>query len=734
MTEPTTDSQTPRGLVILLTIAAAGFAFLFSIEKVYNYDIWWHLKTGQWILEHGRIPSTDPFSFSTEGAPWVPHAWLSDVIFSFLYLASGIEGLILLKAAIIGTVFGIAYYLAVRRGANPYLAAFIIGAAVPIARFRFLLRPQIFMFLLVVLFFYLLSQYSRQRPRQLLILLPLMLFWVNAHASFILGILFTGFLLIEELVCWVLVRQGCLQSFPFKNQLNPIPVALLLMALILMVFVTPHGLALPEWIIQAFISTSVIYSIQVEEHAALAWGEHVGFWIMMTSTVLSFILAWRKIRIFDSLVFLATSYLAIRSVRYVGFAVVLHAIILAVNSKTLLDGIGFRWPSIPTRVQAMAFLPVLVLGGWFAHHSTFIPEKIYQMGLGIQESRYPVKAVDFLREADFKGNLFNSWKFGGYIQWFLPEARTLVDGRVTNAQMALNEELAGMNSRALGHFLNEQNVNAALLTQGDSEWLRFFDRSSQFELVFSDGQTALYMRQDSLPGRAGGGKGQVFQFIKPGINDFSYLVPLAKSPQAQEVEAELRHAIKLSPDSFIPHYSLGIFLEAQGRVEALDHYFDAADISSPGLGFVHFGLGERTARLAMKHKQWSRAQKILLQAQQFKGNSAELEFLLATTLYMSGELEKAESAFLELLADDPNQINVLLNLGFLYIDSGRFSDAILMFEQVNEHAPNQESAIYGLALALQGAGDERAAAYWRDFLVKFPQSQRAPKARSYLTP
>ena len=32
-------------------------------------DVSWHIAAGNWILSHGRIPTTDPFSFTAAGHP-----------------------------------------------------------------------------------------------------------------------------------------------------------------------------------------------------------------------------------------------------------------------------------------------------------------------------------------------------------------------------------------------------------------------------------------------------------------------------------------------------------------------------------------------------------------------------------------------------------------------------------------------------------------------------------------
>ena len=55
-------------------------------------DTGWHIRTGEWILNHHQVPLTDIFSFSNPGAPWFAWEWLWDVIFQlslFEELGSG---------------------------------------------------------------------------------------------------------------------------------------------------------------------------------------------------------------------------------------------------------------------------------------------------------------------------------------------------------------------------------------------------------------------------------------------------------------------------------------------------------------------------------------------------------------------------------------------------------------------------------------------------------------------
>ncbi len=53
-------SDTALRLVILIALYA--IPAIMVMKPVQDLDIWWHLRTGQWIVEHAMVPVTDPFS------------------------------------------------------------------------------------------------------------------------------------------------------------------------------------------------------------------------------------------------------------------------------------------------------------------------------------------------------------------------------------------------------------------------------------------------------------------------------------------------------------------------------------------------------------------------------------------------------------------------------------------------------------------------------------------------
>ena len=66
------DRRLRRFVAVVLGVFAFGFAALFAVQRIADPDTWWHLRTGQWILENGAVPDADPFSFTVPGAPWLP--------------------------------------------------------------------------------------------------------------------------------------------------------------------------------------------------------------------------------------------------------------------------------------------------------------------------------------------------------------------------------------------------------------------------------------------------------------------------------------------------------------------------------------------------------------------------------------------------------------------------------------------------------------------------------------
>src|SRR5215470_12385781 len=73
--------------IVMLTIIA------FAQKLAKDGDVFWHIAAGQWMLDHGAVPHTDPFSYTFAGAAWNPQEWLSEILMALIYRGGGWSGL-----------------------------------------------------------------------------------------------------------------------------------------------------------------------------------------------------------------------------------------------------------------------------------------------------------------------------------------------------------------------------------------------------------------------------------------------------------------------------------------------------------------------------------------------------------------------------------------------------------------------------------------------------------------
>ncbi|MGA2264104.1 MAG: hypothetical protein ABSH28_22055, partial [Acidobacteriota bacterium] len=158
------------------------FAGVISFRQTTSLDIWWHLKTGEWIWQQHRIPRIDPFSFTAAGKPWIAHEWLFGLVAFLIHRTSGLAGLIGAKALIVAAAVALAPWAARSRGATAGMTLLVLTASYAIARLRLAERSELISLLLAIAFL-LVHEKSKDR-RPLLLLLPaLQLLWVNIHGG-----------------------------------------------------------------------------------------------------------------------------------------------------------------------------------------------------------------------------------------------------------------------------------------------------------------------------------------------------------------------------------------------------------------------------------------------------------------------------------------------------------------------------------------------------------------------
>ena len=174
----------------------------FNEWPLVDMDFWWHLTTGNWILDHHRVPTTDPFSWTHGGEEWIAHEWLAEVILALSYRVGGLAGAILLTWALAVTGFwrlnaGAGYYGLSRRAAAISMIVLSTGFVRPqiIAA-----RPQVWTWTLLAVLLAELAAYDTGRRRTLWLLPPLFALWINLNLTALIGIGCLGAFVLDRLI------------------------------------------------------------------------------------------------------------------------------------------------------------------------------------------------------------------------------------------------------------------------------------------------------------------------------------------------------------------------------------------------------------------------------------------------------------------------------------------------------------------------------------------------------
>jgi hypothetical protein len=179
-------------LAVALPVLAALLASLPSVDLAY------HLRAGAEILQARALPTVDTWTFTAPGAPWVDQQWGAQVILSGVYQTLGWTGLAVLRAALVGVIFGCLFVIGRHRGLGERRAAWLTLAAFIVAAVTLALRPQLFgMALFAVVLLLVVDR--REHPRRLWAIPVLVLVWANLHGSFFLGPLVLGLAWLEDL-------------------------------------------------------------------------------------------------------------------------------------------------------------------------------------------------------------------------------------------------------------------------------------------------------------------------------------------------------------------------------------------------------------------------------------------------------------------------------------------------------------------------------------------------------
>ena len=266
-------ASTGPGLELVFTAIFALFGWVAGTSRLSDNSFFWHLRTGEWILDHGRVPQHDVFSFTAPGTKWVAQSWLAEVIYGALNRSVGAFGIRAFLGVTGVAIAVLVYRLALRLCRSPLRASGIAAVALACVFSLWSERPLILGLLFLVVLLWVVEVPDCFVGRHPLVVIPvLMWLWVNVHGSFALGFAYLGLHLIGR---WV---EG-LPPWAGRERAITIGAAIAFAV----TFVNPYGVSLVLFPIN-LLSRGEILSQVIEWQSPdfrSTWGIALGLWICL---------------------------------------------------------------------------------------------------------------------------------------------------------------------------------------------------------------------------------------------------------------------------------------------------------------------------------------------------------------------------------------------------------------------------------------------------------------------
>jgi hypothetical protein len=400
---------------VMLASLLAMLGVLTVRQRFDDPDMWWHLKTGEVIWTTHTIPTTDLFSYTTNHHAWIPHEWLSQVLIYGAYRWGGYSGLMFWLCFFTAALLIAGYTLCSLYSGNSKVALMGALAIWLFGTVGFAVRPHMIGYLLLIIEL-LLLHLGHTHDRHWFLGLPLLFaIWVNCHGSFFFGFLLLGLFLFCSFFSF---QIGLLLSKRWEIRCRRLLIfAFFLSAAAL--FLNPGGMKQVLYPLNTMFFQPINLS-EIAEWKPLQWdGRGMSLLVVLVSIFLLLILRQSKLFLHEMLMLILGTWLALSHERMEFVFGILIAPTLARLLTPVWDSYDVEkdhpWPN-----AVLITISVLTLSLAFPNRQQLVKQ--------VNNSN-PVKAVEFIRSHHLTGHMLNSYRFGGYLIWALPEHPVFIDGR-----------------------------------------------------------------------------------------------------------------------------------------------------------------------------------------------------------------------------------------------------------------------------------------------------------------
>jgi len=570
----------------LLTVI---FIFWISLRCFQSHDVWTDLAVGKNICETAKIPTSEVFSFSTDGEKWVPESWLYQVSVFLCYKVVGFGGLVILKAFLLASLMIFMFYFFHERRWNLCISGIVVALFIFIFNNLFLVRAQTVSFVLFFLLVSLLLKFRETKKNKYLFYFPIIhLLWVNIHPSFVIGLVVMFTFLVSEWAKKILrykVRRWLGSSLKVSSLLWLIVTACSCAAVSL---INPYGLE----VFQNAIRNADVVAL----YSVMSWNTfervllmNIPALILPVFTMLCVYFVPVRRRDLTDVVLLVVLFVpayffkrytiypflisVIFAVKYASYMVSVVTDIVFLDRRT-----GRLWGS-----NLVCVISILSLVSIIGSSVCAFDQSTYPWTKENTPDFYPKGATEYIKKNLVEANIYSPYFYSGYMLFQLyPEYKNFIDYRTLRIKKEpLIDDLKFRNARVGWVWLSEKyNINTILVryqpgknifSLENSIFRERIAQSPDWRLVYWDDDNLLYSKTPyELDGHD---KDRLYLSVEPE----NLTMFLGSDPvKMMEIEKELLRRKEQGALSAWCNVFLGILNIKNKKMEEGRKYFNAA--------------------------------------------------------------------------------------------------------------------------------------------------------------
>jgi hypothetical protein len=418
---------------------------------------------------------------------------------ALVHQSLGLTGIVIFFSLLISLSYSVLFKLMRKEQGNIYLAVLILLLVIASSIFHWLARPHIFSLLFLVISYYILENYQYRQINALYFFPPIILLWVNLHGGFISGFILLFIYIVGNLIEIIVLKDERKALYKRKTK----ALSLTLFACLFISLINPYGLdtlLYPFKLLSQKLIMDNVAEFQSPNFHHLLLLPSLYF---LLSMILMIGLLKKNLNVIEILLIIAFTNMALFSQRFIPFLCVVAAPIFVRNFDWMLEQMQSRFVRFFQKksedislIDASATGYLWLVVGILIITMAVVTNRIEHK---FDEGRKPVDAVNFLKKAPIKGNMFNDDEFGDYIIYSAyPQYKVFIDSRMDMYGMEQFKDYLSMVYFKPGWetVVEKYHIDWAILSS-DSILSRYLMERDDWRLIYSDKVANIFMRNIS---------------------------------------------------------------------------------------------------------------------------------------------------------------------------------------------------------------------------------------------